>query len=103
VVRLDAGAKRVYVGPKEALAKQCIYLKEVNWLSDIRQFKDDYSCQIKIRSSATPIDATVKAISPTEARVDFAEPEYGIAAGQAGVFYDGDRVLGGGWIFNKEG
>jgi tRNA-specific 2-thiouridylase len=102
VVRLDATTKRVYAGPKEALAKHYIYLKEVNWLSDIRLFKDAHACQIKIRSSATPINATVKAISPTEACVTFAEPEYGIAAGQAGVFYDGDRVLGGGWIFNKE-
>jgi len=103
VIRLDAAAKRVYVGPKEALAKNDIYLKEVNWLTDIRQFRDDYACQIKIRSSATPINATVKATSPTEAHVTFSLPEYGIAAGQAGVFYDGDRVLGGGWIFNKEG
>ena len=102
VIRLDAPHKRVYVGPKEALAKHSILLKEVNWLSDIRLFKDEFACQIKIRSSAVPIDATLKAISPTEACVTFAEPEYGIAAGQAGVFYDSDRVLGGGWIKNNE-
>lgn len=102
VIRLNANEKRVYVGPKEALAKETIYLKEMNWLSDIRQFKDGYACTIKIRSSATPINAVVKAISPTEAVVTLNEPEYGIAAGQAGVFYEGDRLLGGGWIFNKE-
>lgn len=102
VIRLEATTKRVYVGPKEALAKHSIYLKEVNWLSDIRLFKNGHSCQIKIRSSATPISAVIQAISPTEACVTFSQPEYGIAAGQAGVFYDGDRVLGGGWIFNKE-
>lgn len=102
VIKLDASLKRVYVGPKEALAKEHIHLKEMNWLSDISQFKDGYACKIKIRSSATPIDAMITAISPTEATVAFVEPEYGIAAGQAGVFYDGDRLLGGGWIFNKE-
>jgi tRNA-specific 2-thiouridylase len=102
VIRLDAASRRVYVGPKEALAKDTIYLKDVNWLSDIRQFKDGLSCTIKIRSSAVPINATVRALSPTDAIVTFEIPEYGIAAGQAGVFYDGERLLGGGWICNRE-
>jgi tRNA-specific 2-thiouridylase len=101
VVRLDAAAKKVIVGPKEALATQSIFLKEVNWLSDITSFKTGVTCTIKIRSSAIPIEAEIKALSPTTALVAFKNHEYGIAAGQAGVFYDGDRVLGGGWITNE--
>ncbi len=101
VVRLDPSSKKVFVGPKEALAKTAIYVKEVNWLSDINLFKDGYPCQIKIRSSASPIDAVVTATSPTDAAIALNNPEYGVAYGQAGVFYDGERVLGGGWITNN--
>ena len=98
VISLDATTKRVVVGPKEALAKQILRIKEVNWLHDPAYFKEGIACVVKIRSSATPIHAIIKAISPTEANVIFSVPEYGVAAGQAAVFYDKERVLGGGWI-----
>ncbi len=98
VISLDASTKRVVVGPKEALAKHTLRIKEVNWLHEAAHFKEGISCVVKIRSSATPIHAIIKAISPTEADIIFDAPEYGVAAGQAAVFYDNERVLGGGWI-----
>lgn len=100
VISLNAETKHVVVGPKEALAKHRLHLKDVNWLQEAHYFKDGHPCVVKVRSSATPITATISALSPHEADVIFDNPEYGIAAGQAAVFYDGERVLGGGWITN---
>jgi tRNA-specific 2-thiouridylase len=55
-------------------------------------------CRAKIRYRHTAAAATVTALAGGGARVDFAEPQSAITPGQAVVFYDGSRVLGGGWI-----
>ena len=59
------------------------------------------ACQAKIRSVSDPVGVRVM---PMEggARVIFDEPQFGVSPGQACVFYDGDRVLGGGWIRREE-
>ena len=98
VVRLDPLKHQVWVGPKEALATQTIHLKEVNWLQDLESFRSGLNCMVKIRSTHSPIPAIVKAIGCAEALVTFTNPEYGVASGQACVFYENDQVLGGGWI-----
>ena len=89
VIRLDAATQRVIVGPRAALAVQAARIIDANWLSDIGN---------------RPVMAKVRSMSrPVPARLDgewlrFDAPEYGVAPGQAAVLYDGDRVLGGGWI-----
>ena len=89
VIRLDAATQRVIVGPRAALAVQAAHITDANWLSDIGN---------------RPVMAKVRSMSrPVPARLDgewlrFDAPEYGVAPGQAAVLYDGDRVLGGGWI-----
>jgi len=98
VIRLDPIKKQVIVGPKEALAVTTLYLQDVNWLSDPASFETGRHCTIKIRSTAAPLAAQITSHEGNRATVILAEPEYGLAFGQAGVFYDGDRVLGGGWI-----
>lgn len=98
VVRLDAHKKQVIVGPKEALSTQSIILRDVNWLCDKNDFINGKACFIKIRSTASPVPARIMAQDQDRAHVIFDTPEYGVAFGQAGVFYDGERVLGGGWI-----
>jgi tRNA-specific 2-thiouridylase len=98
VVEIDPSQKRVIVGEREALAVSKLRLTDVNWLDDYKHFKMGRSCDIKIRSSGKSMQATVKYVSSTEALVLLAQPEYGVAYGQAGVFFEGDRVLGGGWI-----
>jgi tRNA-specific 2-thiouridylase len=102
VIRLEPESKRVIVGPKEALAKSRILVKEVNWLADNNSFEEGRSLVIKIRSTHSGIQATVKRHGPAQVIVTFDEPEYGISAGQACVFYEGSRVLGGGWISREE-
>jgi tRNA-specific 2-thiouridylase len=57
-----------------------------------------FRCQAKIRYNSPPADATAEVLSDGRLRVVFDEPRHGIAAGQAVVLYDGERVLGGGWI-----
>ena len=96
VVRLDAAARRVIVGPKHALAETRVRLREVNWLIDVPG-PDGIEAEVKLRSMSAPAPAH---IYPTErgAEVVLAVPQFGVAPGQACVFYEGDRVLGGGWI-----
>lgn len=93
VIRLDAANKRVIVGPRQALAVSAAHLSEINWLGG--SFSG--TCQAKVRSLAKPVPARLEG-----GRLLFPQPEYGVAPGQAAVLYDGDRVLGGGWIAETE-
>ena len=98
VVRLEPEAKRVVVGPKEALARQELKVGELNWLGYLPIPAAGMRCQAKIRSTTAPAPVIVTPDGAAGARIAFEEPEYGVSAGQACVLYDGDRVLGGGWI-----
>ena len=102
VIRLVPEAKHVIVGPKEHLARSSILVKEANWLDAAESFEEGRSLIVKIRSTHQGIPATVRRLEKDLAVVTFDEPEYGISAGQACVFYDGTRVLGGGWISREE-
>ncbi len=102
VVRLDAEARRVIVGPKEALATRRVRLSEVNWIGD-GAFgdcpADGHEIAVKVRSTRPPVPARLRP-APGGAEVELLTPEEGVAPGQACVFYEpeGSRVLGGGWI-----
>lgn len=98
VVSLDPEAHRVTVGPREALAKSSIWVRDVNWLSDEAIFENGLKASVKIRSTQDPIEATIYRRRKDLAEVYFETPEYGVANGQACVFFQGTRVLGGGWI-----
>ncbi|WP_010299257.1 tRNA 2-thiouridine(34) synthase MnmA [Candidatus Odyssella thessalonicensis] len=98
VIQIEPTLKQVIIGPKEALAKHQILVREVNWLEAAERFQTPQSLIVKIRSTHPGIAATVQNLSNNEALVEFAVPEYGVSAGQACVFYEGTRVLGGGWI-----
>ncbi len=101
VVRLEADTKRVVVGPRESLRTHWISLRDVNWLGDTPVPEAGLDIAARVRSSATPQPATLFA-SGSSAKVLLCGGEYGIAAGQACVFYaeatPRARVLGGGWI-----
>ncbi len=100
VIRLNPKEHQVIVGPYEALARTEISVKEVNWLGDPVQ--TPIRCDVKVRSTRPPVPAEVYLEEENKARVVFLEPEYGVAAGQACVFYQGNHVLGGGWILREE-
>jgi tRNA-uridine 2-sulfurtransferase len=99
VVRLDAAAGRVVVGPKSALAADRVQLGDVNWLDPAAAAAVDRVVTVKLRSAQPPLAARLTASGPGEALLVLDEPvSNGVAPGQAGVVYDGDRVIAGGWI-----
>ncbi|MBI2706802.1 MAG: tRNA 2-thiouridine(34) synthase MnmA [Proteobacteria bacterium] len=99
VIRLDPTTHRVIVGPYEALARTEIWVKEVNWLGE--KVEGPVRCEVRVRSTRPPVPADVILEEDGRAHVTFLIPEYGVAAGQACVFYQDSRVLGGGWIVNQ--
>ena len=98
VVRIDPENRRVVAGPREALEINAISVRSVNWLAPVEAFADGRSLQVKLRSTQPPVAAVVTATGDDSAEVSLIEAQSGVSPGQACVFYDGDRVLGGGWI-----
>lgn len=96
VVKLDAATNRVIVGPKEALGRSQFNITELNWLAGALGSPVD-NITVKMRSAQTPMKARVVPAGDA-AVVELADAYQGIAPGQACVVYDGERVLGGGWI-----
>ena len=102
VVKLDPDARRVVVGPKEALSTRTVPIREINWLGDaLLTSRPEWHLSVKIRSTRPPREAVLRPLSDTEAEIELLTPEEGVSPGQACVFYDpdGTRVFGGGWIW----
>jgi tRNA-uridine 2-sulfurtransferase len=96
VIRIDAARHQVVVGPKTALAKTEVALRDLNWLGgDVPEAGIEVA--VKLRSAQPPLAGRFYKTGSL-GRVELAEPALGVAPGQAGVLYRGDRVLGGGWI-----
>src|SRR3546814_18501962 len=89
VVRIDAGQRRVVVGPRSALAVAPARLSDINWLA----IGHDAALTVKVRSMAKPVPARFDG-----ARILFDAHEYGVAPGPAAVCYAHTWVLCGGWI-----
>ncbi len=108
VIRLNAGAKKVIVGPREALGASTVQVKEINWLGDAPlpdAPEGGWEAEVKVRSTRPPKPARIIPLGEGRAEVRLLEPENGVAPGQACVFYapnGGTRVLGGGWIEGAE-
>ncbi|HWA60901.1 MAG TPA: tRNA 2-thiouridine(34) synthase MnmA [Caulobacteraceae bacterium] len=102
VVRLDADARQVIVGPREALMTRALTLKEENWLGEEPSLAaaEGRAVLARVRSTREPLPARI-ATAGGEPGVVFDAPEEGVSPGQACVLYDvadPDRVLGGGFI-----
>ncbi len=97
VVAIDAAAQAVTVGPREALERRTLTASKVNWISgDAPVTWMTATAQIRHRHRAAP--ARVRALDGGRAEVEFDAPQSAVSPGQAVVCYDGDEVLGGGWI-----
>ena len=97
VVELDMAGNRLIVGERNDLLKHAFIAERVNWIS-IDQPSEPLRASVKIRSRHEAAEATLEPLAGnrTAVRFDIAQPA--ITPGQAAVFYDGERVLGGGWI-----
>jgi tRNA-specific 2-thiouridylase len=97
VVRLEPEASRVVVGPQAALARDRVSMNSVNWLAGPCPLKG-LACRIKLRSTQPAAPGRVFLHQDGRGEVALDTPQLGVSPGQAAVFYDGTRVLGGGWI-----
>ena len=104
VVRIDADARQVIVGPREALLTRALSLKETNWIGDGASMDAAIKAQrpvlARVRSTREPVLGRLGVVSGGPG-VIFGAPEEGVAPGQACVLYapeDPSRVLGGGFI-----
>lgn len=104
VVKLDPQNRKVIVGPKEALATHKIHISEINWLGDTPfDSRDAWHLNVRIRSTRPPRAAIIRPLGEGRALVELIDPEDGVSAGQACVFYasDNNQIYGGGWIQAK--
>jgi tRNA-uridine 2-sulfurtransferase len=97
VLRIVPGDNDVVIGPREELLASGLQATGVNWLLDAPP-AGSLACQAKIRYRHTAAPARVTALADGKAKVEFATPQSAVTPGQAVVFYDDSRVLGGGWI-----
>jgi hypothetical protein len=96
VLALRPEQRQVIVGPKTSLEQTRLTASGVNWIAEEPAGALRVAVQIRHHHQAAP--ASVRALGDARAEVIFDTPQLAIAPGQAVVFYDGDKVVGGGWI-----
>ncbi|MCU7611384.1 tRNA 2-thiouridine(34) synthase MnmA [Anaplasma capra] len=100
VVRLDAAQNTVVVGPQSALRQRKLFVKNLNWLPKCGVPEHGLAVGARLRSSGATVRATVTNNGNNYGTVVL-EEDCVVSPGQACVFYDEERLLGGGWIYNK--
>ena len=100
VLSKDPACNRVVLGDEEHLFKKRIYINNVNLQAF--DFKNDFICTAKLRYSAKDSACKVFKTGESEAVIEFSEPQRAPSPGQSAVFYDGEYLLGGGYILKGE-
>ena len=97
VLEIKPDTAQVVVGPREALGRTTLTASGVNWVSGVAEPGwRTLQAQIRHRHAAAP--AKVRATDDGRAEVEFEWPQTAVTPGQAVVFYEGDELIGGGWI-----
>jgi tRNA-specific 2-thiouridylase len=97
VVGIDAGANTVTVGPRQALERYELTASDVNWVSGLEPGPGT-RVTARIRHRHVDAPASIQPLPDKRVRVSFDAPQSAVAPGQAVVMYDGEVVVGGGWI-----
>ncbi len=97
VLQIDPASHRVKVGADADLATRTLRARQLNWIS-VAELTGPMRVRAKIRHRHEPAWATLEPAGPDEVVATFDEPQRAVTPGQSAVFYDGDEVVGGGWI-----
>jgi len=97
VIQINHETRQVVVGPDEELHTRTLRARRVNFVS-VAELKEPMKVGVKIRHKHVPAAGVMESAGPDEVLVTFDEPQRAVTPGQAAVFYDGDVVVGGGWI-----
>ncbi len=97
VLHIDPASRNVTVGTESELNRPSLLVHRLNWIS-IAGLEAPRRAEVRIRHSQQPTPATLEPAGPDQVRVRFDEPQRAVTPGHSAVFYDGDEVLGGGWI-----
>lgn len=96
VVRVNTQTNEVWVGPKAACMWQGLETRETNWLTDPADLPANFQVQVRYRTR--PVPASIEEVSGGKTVIRLKEPQFAVTPGQSAVFYDDDRLLGGGFI-----
>ena len=97
VIQISGANKQVIVGGEENLYSRTLRARRLNLIA-VEDLREPMRVAVKIRHRHEPAAATIERAADDEILVTFDEPQRAITPGQAAVFYDGDNVVGGGWI-----
>jgi tRNA-specific 2-thiouridylase len=97
VVALEPDSGRVVLGTRAECGVSSLTASSLNWIGFDVPSSGEFRCSVQHRYHCEPQPVTVH-VSNDEATVVFDEPELSVTPGQGAAFYDGDRLLGGGWI-----
>lgn len=97
IVRIDAEKNEIVLGESQDAKKKEFTASGVSWMA-IEAPSGNIRAKAKIRYNQTAAECVISPISKTDVKVTFDQPQYAVTPGQAAVFYDEGRVLGGGWI-----
>ncbi|MFM1872601.1 MAG: hypothetical protein RL398_2023 [Planctomycetota bacterium] len=98
VVAIDPTSGDVTLATREFLGRERALVSGVHWLVDAPAIGSRVHAEIKVRARHEPVEGVVVPDGAGGAVVEFVAPVTAVTPGQAAVFYDGDRVLGGAWI-----
>ena len=97
VVQIERARDQIVVGEGDDLESLEFTAKGVNWVA-FKTPTEPVRAFVKVRYRHEPAPATIYALPENRARIVFDEPQRAVTPGQATIFYDGDEVIGGGWI-----
>ena len=100
VVQIERARNQIIVGEAEDLESKEFIAKGVNWVA-FDEPSEPVRAEVKVRYRHDPAPATIHAMPNEHVRIEFDHPQRAITPGQATIFYDGDEVVGGGWIVRE--